>query len=528
MTSPSSFATFGFKAPLLAAIAELGYETPSPVQNESIPVLLSGQDLIAQAQTGTGKTAAFALPILQQLQLKKTTPQALVLAPTRELAIQVAEAFQRYAKQLKGFHVLPIYGGQDYKQQLRMLKRGVHVVVGTPGRVMDHMRRGTLQLDAIQHLVLDEADEMLRMGFIDDVKWILEQLPHQHQKALFSATMPASIREVAKAHLHNPQQVKVKSTTMTATGIVQSAMLVSQKHKMEALTRYLEMTTFDAVIIFARTKTMASTLAERLAARGYLVCALHGDMNQNAREKVIQRLKRGSLDIVVATDVAARGLDVERISHVINYDAPYDAEIYVHRIGRTGRAGREGQSLLMITPREAYHLGNIERKTKQKITMITPPTLKALNATRLAQFTAGLQSILSDNHLDYYRELVEKIVHDSERSELDVAAALLKLAQKGQPLNCEAQDTPLLDAEEAKAGQRKSSSRRGRRSKSGQKTGRGQHAQEGKRQPSRKKAKTTQRSGKDKKAGGAKKRGRQSASAGKGSSKPGKRRTKKR
>ncbi len=448
MSSSKMFTDFNLSKPLLSALVDIGYETPSPVQTQSIPILLEGSDLIAQAQTGTGKTAAFALPILEKLNLQQGKPQALILAPTRELAIQVSEAFQSYAKYLPGFHVVPIYGGQDYQKQLRALKHGVHVIVGTPGRVMDHMRRGTLLTQNISTLVLDEADEMLKMGFLEDVKWILEQIPDDHQSALFSATMSASIQRVAKTYLNKPKQVKIKTKTMTAEGILQHAMLVSGKNKLEALTRYLEVEDFDAAIIFARTKNMTSELAEKLAARGYLAVALNGNMSQSLRENVIDRVKRKSSDIIVATDVAARGLDVKRLSHVINYDAPYDIETYVNRIGRTGRAGREGKSLLMITPREQYYLRDIERKTNQTIKVIMPPTIKELRDTRVENFIAYVLEILEKNQLDYYRELVEKIAHQNESSELDIAAALLKIAQKNKPLQLKGDDKPLLDKRE--------------------------------------------------------------------------------
>jgi ATP-dependent RNA helicase DeaD len=441
--SSASFNDFALSKPLLTALAELGYETPSPVQAESIPILLEGRDLIAQAQTGTGKTAAFALPVLEKLDLKKNKTQALILAPTRELAIQVAEALQSYSKHLPDFHIAPIYGGQSYTQQLRALKRGVHVVVGTPGRVMDHMRRETLSLKDIKTLVLDEADEMLRMGFIDDVKWILEHMPHEHQTALFSATMPSSIQQVAKAHLNNPAHVKVKSKTMTAAGVSQSAMIISGKNKMEALTRYLALEEFDGAIIFARTKNLTTELAEKLLARGYSAAALNGDMNQRDREKVIERVKNQKLDIIVATDVAARGLDVERLSHVINYDSPHDPETYVHRIGRTGRAGREGKSLLMLSPRERHHLRSIERTTKQTIEVITPPSIKVINQIRAKQFTEQLANIISKSQLDHHREIIQKIAHDTESSELDIAAALMRMFDPLKEIKGE--DKPLLE-----------------------------------------------------------------------------------
>ena len=332
---------------MLQALRDVGYESPSPIQAATIPHLLEGKDVLGQAQTGTGKTAAFALPILSHLDLSQTKPQALVLAPTRELAIQVAEAFQRYATHLPGFHVLPIYGGQSYTPQLQSLRRGVHVVVGTPGRIMDHLKRGTLALDAIRHIVLDEADEMLRMGFIDDVEWILEQAPKKRQVALFSATMPPPIRRIAQRHLNAPVEVTIKSKTSTATNIRQRYWMVSGMHKLDALTRVLEVEPFDGMIVFTRTKQATEELAERLSARGFAAEALNGDIAQAQRERTVARLKNKQVDIVVATDVAARGLDVERVSHVVNFDVPNDSESYVHRIGRTGRAGRSGEAICL-------------------------------------------------------------------------------------------------------------------------------------------------------------------------------------
>ena len=331
------FRSLSLAEAVLDALKDVGYESPSQIQAQTIPHVLAGRDIVAQAQTGTGKTAAFALPLLSRIDLKNSNPQVLVLAPTRELAIQVSEAFQRYASHMKGFHVLPIYGGQDYTIQLKQLKRGVHVIVGTPGRVMDHMRRGTLKLDSLRCLVLDEADEMLRMGFIDDVEWILDQSPAGRQIALFSATMPDAIRLIAKKHLKSTEEITIKVRTTTAESIHQRYWLVSGLHKLDALTRILEAETFDGMIVFVRTKTLTAELAEKLAARGYSVAALSGDIQQKQRERTIERLKSGHLDIIVATDVAARGLDVDRISHVINYDIPNDTESYVHRIGRTGR-----------------------------------------------------------------------------------------------------------------------------------------------------------------------------------------------
>ena len=338
-SSPTvSFKSLNLLPALVQTLEQLGYEAPSPVQAQAIPHLLAGDDILGHAPTGTGKTAAFALPLLSRLDLKKKHVQIMVLAPTRELAIQVAEAFKTYAANIKGFQVLPIYGGQDYGGQIRGLKRGVHVVVGTPGRVMDHMRKGTLKLDQIQAMVLDEADEMLRMGFIDEVEWILEQTPDNRQMALFSATMPKEIEKIARRHLQNPQEVSIKAKTATAETIRQRFWLVGGMHKLDALTRILEVEPFDGVLIFVRTKVATTELAEKLEARGHAAAAMNGDMPQKQREQMVNRLKAGGLDILIATDVAARGLDVNRISHVINYDIPYDTEAYIHRIGRTGRA----------------------------------------------------------------------------------------------------------------------------------------------------------------------------------------------
>ena len=334
---------------LISALSLLGYENPSPIQQQCIPIFLQGNDLLGVAQTGTGKTAAFSLPILQNINISQKSPQALILAPTRELALQVAESLQSYAKFLPGFHVLPIYGGQAYNLQLRQLSRGAQVIVGTPGRIMDHIERKTLKLDNLKTIILDEADEMLRMGFIEDVEWILEHVPENHQTGLFSATMPEQIKKVAQKYLKNPTEVKIKSATATVESISQKYWIVSGLHILDALTRILEVEDdLDATIIFVRTKTQTAELADKLSARGYAAAALNGDLNQAMRERVIEQLKNGSLDIVIATDVAARGIDVPRISHVINYDIPYDTESYVHRIGRTGRAGRSGHAILFV------------------------------------------------------------------------------------------------------------------------------------------------------------------------------------
>lgn len=429
-----SFRDLALIDPVLKALEDVGYETPSPIQAQVIPYMLEGKDVLGQAQTGTGKTAAFALPILSTIDIKQKDPQVLVLAPTRELAIQVAEAFQRYAAHLKGFHVLPIYGGQDYSTQLRQLKRGSHVVVGTPGRVMDHMRKGTLNLDGLKTLVLDEADEMLRMGFIDDVEWILEQTPESRQIALFSATMPSVIRKIAQEYLDEPAQVTIKVTTTTAENIRQRYWVVSGVHKLDALTRILEVETFDGMIIFVRTKTATVELAEKLEARGYSAAAINGDMSQNLRERAINNLKAGKLDILIATDVAARGLDVDRITHVVNYDIPYDTESYVHRIGRTGRAGRSGDAILFITPRERKLLSNIEKATKSKVEEMGLPSTEVINNKRIAKFKQNITDTLAAEELSFFSQLIEQYQQEHDVSALEIAAALAKLVQGDTPL----------------------------------------------------------------------------------------------
>ena len=458
-SSKITFDQLGLSAPVLAALDEVGYETPSPIQAETIPVLLAGRDLVGQAQTGTGKTAAFALPLLSRIDLSLQQPQLLVLAPTRELALQVAEAFQRYASKLKGFHVLPIYGGQDFKPQLQRLRRGAHVIVGTPGRVMDHMRRGTLVLDNLKGLVLDEADEMLRMGFIDDVEWILEQTPSGRQVALFSATMPKEIRRIASAYLKDPQEVRIKVKTTTADTINQRFWTVSGFHKLDALTRILEAETFDAVIVFVRTRLATVELAEKLAARGYNTAALNGDIVQKQREKTVSDLKAGNLDIIVATDVAARGLDVQRISHVINYDIPYDTEAYVHRIGRTGRAGRKGEAILFVAPREQRMLAAIERATRQKITRMELPSTEELNDRRVAAFKQRITDTLAGEGLDFYQQLIESYRLEHNTPAIEIAAALAKLAQGDRPLLLKHAPKQKPDRKEADRGGRKQKER---------------------------------------------------------------------
>jgi len=429
----TAFNQLALKEELLKVLDEVGYESPSPIQAQTIPLLLEGKDVLGQAQTGTGKTAAFALPLLSNLNLSEKDPQVLVLAPTRELAIQVAEAFQTYASKLKGFHVLPVYGGADYSGQIRALKRGVHVVVGTPGRVMDHMRKKTLVLNNLKALVLDEADEMLRMGFIDDVEWVLEQTPPTRQIALFSATMPAQIRRIATKYLNEPHQITIENKTTTASTIRQRFWPVSGLHKLDALTRILEAEEFDAIIIFVRTKTATVELTEKLEARGYATGAINGDIAQNQRERTIQNLKNGKLDILVATDVAARGLDVQRISHVINYDIPYDTEAYVHRIGRTGRAGRKGDAILFVAPREKGLLNSIERATKQKIEMMELPSTQLINDNRVEKFKQRITDMINAKDLAFFTNMIEQYQQENDTPAIDIAAALAKLLQGDAP-----------------------------------------------------------------------------------------------
>ena len=413
---------------LLTALDELGYEAPSPIQVQAIPHLLEGADILGHAPTGTGKTAAFALPLLARIDPTATHVQVLTLTPTRELAIQVAEAFKRYASHLPGFHVLPIYGGQPYTGQIRQLKRGVQVVVGTPGRVMDHMRKGTLKLGALNALVLDEADEMLRMGFLEEVEWILAQTPERRQMALFSATMPKQIERIVDRHLTDPRKISVKAKTATAGSIRQRHWIVSGLHKLDALTRILEVESFDAVLIFVRTKTATLALAERLDARGHAAAAMNGDMPQRQREQMIANLKAGALDILVATDVAARGLDVERISHVVNYDIPYDTEAYIHRIGRTGRFGRRGEAILFVAPKERRLLKAIERATRQPIEPLELPTTETVNNKRVADFKQRITDTLAAGELTMTQDIVEQYEHEHGVPAIEIAAALARMA----------------------------------------------------------------------------------------------------
>ena len=441
-SSVQSFQEFNLADPILEALEAVGYETPTPIQAQTIPPILSGRDIIGQSQTGTGKTAAFALPVLDQIDITNNHPEAVVLAPTRELALQVAEALQGYAARMKGFHVLPIYGGQSYQIQLKQLKRAAHVVVGTPGRVIDHIKRGTLKLDHLRFLVLDEADEMLRMGFIDDVEWVIDQTPETRQVALFSATMPNAIRKIAQKYLDNPAEISIKNQARTADTIRQRYWTVSGYHKLDALTRILEVEAFDGMIVFVRTKIATVELSEKLEARGYNTAPLSGDVPQNQRERTVERLKQGKLDILVATDVAARGLDVERISHVINYDMPYDPEAYVHRIGRTGRAGREGEAILFVTPREKRMLKSLERSTKQKIAAMEMPSTEVVNDQRIARFKQRITDTLAEESSQFFVKMLEQYEQEHDVPAIEIAGALAKLLQGDEPLLLQEKEKP--------------------------------------------------------------------------------------
>nr|WP_246322153.1 DEAD/DEAH box helicase [Nocardioides panzhihuensis] len=448
-----TFDSLGLSASVLSAVKALGYETPSAIQAATIPSLLEGRDVVGLAQTGTGKTAAFALPVLSNLDIHQNAPQALVLAPTRELALQVCEAFERYASNLNGVRILPVYGGQGYGPQLTALRRGVHVVVGTPGRIMDHLEKGTLDLSQLRFLVLDEADEMLNMGFAEDVETILAETPEDKQVALFSATMPAQIRRLSKKYLRDAKEISVKAKTQTATNITQRYLMVSYPQKVDALTRILEVENFEGMIVFTRTKSETESLAEKLRARGFLATAINGDIAQNQREKTVNQLKDGSLDILVATDVAARGLDVERISHVVNYDLPTDVEAYVHRIGRTGRAGRTGDAISFVTPRERWLLRAIEKHTKAQPTQMQLPSVDEVNATRLSRFDDGITAALQEaERIEFFRDVVRHYVEEHDVPEVDVAAALAAVLHGEEPL--------LLDPEPEKPSY---DDRRGRR-----------------------------------------------------------------
>jgi ATP-dependent RNA helicase DeaD len=433
-TAPPSFAELGLSPAVVAALVDIGYESPSPIQAQTIPLLLEGNDLLGQASTGTGKTAAFALPILSRIDTSIAAPQALVLCPTRELAIQVAEAFQKYAAKIPGFHVLPIYGGQSYTPQLKGLKRGAHVIVGTPGRLLDHVNSGALKLDQLKTLVLDEGDEMLQMGFADAIEALLSQTPPDKQVALFTATLPHAIRRIAQTHMRDPREIAIQSRGATALKIRQRYWLVSGLHKLDALTRLLEAEKFDAILVFVRTKIETVELASRLEARGFAASALNGDMEQRSREQTVQRLKDGKIDILIATDVAARGLDVERISHVVNYDIPYDSETYVHRIGRTGRAGREGEAILFVSPREKNMLRVIERVTQQRIEEMKLPTIADVNELRVVRFKEKITAAVLSGAGKDFQGLLEQLETESNIPAIELAAALASIAQGSQPL----------------------------------------------------------------------------------------------
>ncbi len=426
-----TFAELQIHPAVLHAVADVGYETPSAIQAATIPALLAGSDVVGLAQTGTGKTAAFAIPILSRIDTSSRQTQALVLAPTRELALQVAEAFSRYAAHLPRLTVLPIYGGQSYGVQLAGLRRGAQVVVGTPGRIIDHLDRGTLDLSHLDYLVLDEADEMLQMGFAEDVERILADTPEYKQVALFSATMPPAIRKITGKYLHEPVEVAVKAKTATAENIEQRYLQVAGPRKMDALTRVLEVEPFEAMIVFVRTKQATEEVAEKLRARGFSAAAINGDIPQAVRERTIAALRDGSVDILVATDVAARGLDVERISHVLNYDIPHDPESYVHRIGRTGRAGRAGTALLFVSPRERHLLKSIEKVTRQPVTEVQLPSVEDVNAQRVEKFRDSITEALGGPGFDTFRRLVQAYEHDNDVPMADIAAALAVLSRDG-------------------------------------------------------------------------------------------------
>lgn len=432
--APVTFRDLNLSEPILQALDTSGYTIPTPIQAGTIPLLLEGRDVLGQAQTGTGKTAAFALPMLQRIDLAQKRPQVLVLTPTRELAIQVAEAFERYAAKMRGLRVVAIYGGQDYQIQFRELDRGVHVVVGTPGRVMDHMRRGSLKLDGLQGLVLDEADEMLNMGFADDVEWVLSQSPAERQIALFSATMPERIRNITKQYLRNPAHVTIKQKAATADTIHQRFVVVSPHQKENALSRILESEAIDGVLIFVKLKSTTEPLADYLNSCGHRAVALSGDVAQKQRERVIENMRAGKVDIIVATDVAARGLDVQRISHVINYDLPFDDEAYVHRIGRTGRAGRSGEAILFVHPRERHLLKRIERATRQTIEPMDVPTNAVINQRRISKFHERITAALAHPDLEKFAAIADQYRVERDLPAEKIAAALAVMASGDAPL----------------------------------------------------------------------------------------------
>jgi ATP-dependent RNA helicase DeaD len=439
----TTFAELGLNETIVSALTKLGYEAPTPIQENTIPILLAGHDVIGQAQTGTGKTAAFALPILQKIDPARPVTQALILAPTRELAMQVAEALHSYASTMPPVSILPIYGGAPIVTQLKRLDRGVHVVVGTPGRLIDHLDRGSLDLSNVSMVVLDEADEMLKMGFVEEVERILSSIPDERQIALFSATMPDEVSRIAKRYLRNPQQIEVAHAAMTAPDIEQRFLNVSESQKLEVLTQILELEASEAVLIFRRTKLGVAELAEKLEGRGFSAVAMHGDMNQQARESVIRRLRAGQVEIVVATDVAARGLDVEQITHVINYDIPHDVEVYVHRIGRTGRAGRSGKATLFITPRERRMMREIERYTNMQIKPMKMPTRADVAARRVAVFKETLRKQIQEGDLELYLQLVEQLVDEGPYDMAEIAAAAARMANSSRSLAAQPDPEPI-------------------------------------------------------------------------------------
>lgn len=438
MSQPTlGFSDLNLALPLVRTVVELGYESPLPIQAACIPPLLEGRDVLGLAQTGTGKTAAFALPLLSRIDLSVNAPQVLVLTPTRELAIQVAEAFQTYARHLPGFHVVPIYGGQRYSFQFTQLHRGPHVVVGTPGRIQDHLSRGSLDLSGIKCLVLDEADEMLRMGFVDEVEAIMALAPAERQMALFSATMPPQIKHITKRYMNQPAVIRIESKTSTADNIEQVFVVVPNAAKFEALARILETESYDGILIFARTRVATTELTERLAARGFDVASLNGDMSQEARERTIKRLKGGQIDIVIATDVAARGLDVDRISLVINFDIPGDSEAYIHRIGRTGRAGRSGKAILFVNPRERRFLTSIERATRQKLVPMEMPTHDTVTKKRIEKYSEKLTAVMQQEPQEFFQELTFELMDEMGVDLMQLAAGVLCLSQIDRPLQAE-------------------------------------------------------------------------------------------
>ncbi|WDP91689.1 MAG: DEAD/DEAH box helicase [Desulfobacter sp.] len=465
----NGFDQMSLSAPVRSAVADSGYHTPTPIQDQTIPLLLNGKDLVGQARTGTGKTAAFALPLLSRIDLDLRRPQVLVLTPTRELAIQVAKSFETYGSKMKGLSVLPVYGGQSYGIQLKALKKGVHVVVGTPGRLMDHIQRKTLSLAHLFAKVLDEADEMLHMGFIDDVEWIFDHTPEETQTALFSATMPRPIRKIADKYLRDPETVTIKADTSGTDTITQEFWMVKGASKSSALIRFLDALTFDGVIVFARTKAATIDITKELEGAGYRAEALNGDMAQNAREAAIERLKRGRTDILVATDVAARGLDVERISHVINYDLPDKTEPYIHRIGRTGRAGRTGNAILFVRPRERWMVRKIEKAVGRELKQVNLPSDRAVNKKRIKAFNAAITKALESPDLDIFEDLAADYAETTGVPITKVAAALGKLTHGDGPFLMEKKQMPQKDTRKArsdKASSRKSSAGRDRDKKS--------------------------------------------------------------